>query len=176
MNSAIQFWRPTSLSANLGIHRLTAKNRDQLRKPMLGNRVWMGYLYLFTCLSILQRLYLINRIALAEYRFLYCSSKVITQELRQNYHSDLMDITFTKIRQQIDTAKNRRLIKIEKCLRSHLHSITPSLRIFSNGSLVSIGSPITALIQLRISIFCSASASFVNIHCTSALWDRFSIS
>jgi len=107
---------------------------------------------------------LINRIALAEYRFLYCSSKVITQDLRQNYHSDLMDITFTKIRQQIDTAKNRRLIKIEKCLRSHLHSITPSLRIFSNGSLVSIGSPITALIQLRISIFCSASASFVNIH------------
>jgi len=107
---------------------------------------------------------LINRIALAEYRFLYCSSKVITQDLRQNYHSDLIDITFTKIRQQINTAKSRRLIKIEKCLRSHLHSITPSLRIFSNGSLVSIGSPITALIQLRISIFCSASASFVNVH------------
>jgi len=44
MNSAIQFWRPTSMSANLGIHRLTAKNRDQLRKPMLGNR-WATFTF-----------------------------------------------------------------------------------------------------------------------------------
>ena len=51
---------------------------------------------------------------------------------------------------------------------SYLHSITPSLRTFSKGSLVSIGSPITALIQFRISNFCSASASFVHIHKTLA--------
>ena len=29
------------------IFELTAKNRDQLRNPTLGNRVWAGYLYLF---------------------------------------------------------------------------------------------------------------------------------
>jgi len=28
--------------------RLTAKNRDQLRNPTLGNRVWAAFLYLFS--------------------------------------------------------------------------------------------------------------------------------
>ena len=32
--------------------RLTAKNRDQLRNPTLGNRMWVGYLYLFTTYTL----------------------------------------------------------------------------------------------------------------------------
>ena len=31
--------------------RLTAKNRDQLRNPTLGNRVWASYTFTFTRLA-----------------------------------------------------------------------------------------------------------------------------
>jgi len=31
--------------------RLTAKNRDQLRNPTLGNRVWATFLFLYDFLS-----------------------------------------------------------------------------------------------------------------------------
>jgi len=46
-------WQPTDRFMTHDTCRLTAKNRDQLRNPTLGNRVWVTFTFLFTVLSCL---------------------------------------------------------------------------------------------------------------------------
>ena len=45
-------------------YRLTAKNRDQLRNPMLGNRVWATFLYSLRTNNALDALYRVNKYVL----------------------------------------------------------------------------------------------------------------
>ena len=47
-----KYWQPTAGFMTHVTCRLTAKNRDQLRKPRLGNRVWASFTFTFICCGI----------------------------------------------------------------------------------------------------------------------------
>ena len=47
-----KYWQPTAGFMTHVTCRLTAKNRDQLRNPTLGNRVWASFTFTFICCGI----------------------------------------------------------------------------------------------------------------------------